>query len=334
MRYSILGQGWDNNWRKLFKDGYHHLTVDGQTWSLSLRDRELVERINRIGRAPEYLRRVAVHRWLRARAQPAARMKNGFAICTGAGIPGLPEALVAADRQFAVYEAYRQDPESAGLAANLQAYRAEQLKTEKQPLKHVPFRYDPEIARTLIRPFLSPKLYIAAADYLGIMPILKSVRIVYSANVDEGDLRSSQLMHLDPEGARQAKLFIAVRDVGPENSPLTIVPERQTLDLIATGNPAFTGKRVKDSKVLKLVPQSKWVSHQGPPGTTMFVDTSRCFHYGSRPSPKPRLLLYAQYLDPFCSVFPVSRKGLRELSKTYSFYTPQNQAEAYLLGLK
>ena len=53
MRYSILGQGWDNNWRKLFKDGYHHLTVDGETWSLSLRDRELVERINRIGRAPQ-----------------------------------------------------------------------------------------------------------------------------------------------------------------------------------------------------------------------------------------------------------------------------------------
>jgi hypothetical protein len=128
------------------------------------------------------------------------------------------------------------------------------------------------------------------------------------------------------------KVFVAVREVGPDNSPFTFVPEPETCALIGSGHEAFLGQRVKDEKLARRVPPSKWVSHMGPSGDLVFIDTSRCFHYGSRPAPKPRLLLYAQYLDPFCSVFAASQKARRRLGGNHGFYKTSDEFEQYVLG--
>jgi hypothetical protein len=80
------------------------------------------------------------------------------------------------------------------------------------------------------------------------------------------------------------------------------------------------------------VPRSEWVSHEGPPGSAVFIDTSRCFHYGSRPAPQPRLLLYAQYLDPFCSVFAVAGRQRRKLASNLAFYETRDPGELAVLG--
>ena len=40
--------------------------------------------------------------------------------------------------------------------------------------------------------------------------------------------------------------------------------------------------RLKDEIVEKSVPQQKWIRLKGKPNTALFIDTSRCFHLGSR----------------------------------------------------
>ena len=44
----------------------------------------------------------------------------------------------------------------------------------------------------------------------------------------------------------------------------------------------------------------------GPPGTACFVDTSRCFHYGSRVKDEavPRLVTIIQFVSPFSFMLP------------------------------
>ncbi len=43
----------------------------------------------------------------------------------------------------------------------------------------------------------------------------------------------------------------------------------------------------------------------GARGTTAWVDTSNCYHFGSRPAPRPRWLLYLQYATAFSIEMPV-----------------------------
>jgi hypothetical protein len=260
-------------------------------------------------------------------------MSDGYALCDGEQVPGLSEALDVCERKLATYLAFTQGQGEPRETFDPDAYRQEMAKTAKDPIRHVPYRHDVEAARTLIRPFLQPEAYLTAANYLGVLPVLQAVRIAFSPNDESDALIASQMFHMDPEGARQVKVFVAARDVGPENSPLTFVPETLSARALKTREEALFGRRVPDKVILRHAPRSSWVAHQGPRGTTVFIDTSRCFHYGSRAAPKPRLLLYAQYLDPFCSVF-AARKFGGKLAKSYRFYPTDDPVEQHLLAMR
>ncbi len=331
MKYSIFKQSLPYNYRKLFVEGYQHVTVDNEKWSLSLRDRAFVGSVSRALNAPKYLARTALKSAASAGRKPIAEMNDGYALCDGADIPGMREAFAVCEEKLAVYLEYGRSGGDLPAGVNPEKYHEEMAKTATDPLKHVPYRYDRDAAEALIRPFLSPQMYLTAANYLGLLPVLASVRIVYSPNEASDGLRSSQMFHVDPEGSRQVKVFVAARSVGPQNSPLTFIPEHHTCRLIESGG-TFTARRVKDFKLAKHVPEAEWVAHVGDPGRTVFVDTSRCFHYGSRPSPEPRLLLYAQYLDPFCSMFDAHGRIRKKLGIKYGFHQPKTIFERFLLS--
>ncbi len=332
MTNSIFKQTPGYNFKKLFVEGYNHLTVDGQKWSLPLRERAMVGAFAKALNAPKYLNRVRLKRKLAARGQACATMRDGYALCDGDSIPGLAEALAVCDLKLDTYLKYKAGRSDFLERFNPEKYHEELAKTDGDALRHVPYRHDPAAAVALLRPFLSPAMYLTAAEHLGLLPVLTSVRIVYSPNEDIGRLRSSQLFHVDPEGERQVKVFVAVNDVSQDNSPLTFIPEHQTLELLDTGEPVFVGRRLKDHKLAKRVPKSEWVSHIGPPGQTVFLDTSRCFHCGSRPAPKPRLLLYAQYLDPYSSQFAAAERLRRRLAGGFGYYQTDDPVEQYLLS--
>lgn len=115
---------------------------------------------------------------------------------------------------------------------------------------------------------------------------------VYKSEYHEEPYRSSQLYHCDGDYTPQVKLFVLCSKVGPENGPLTFVQVDDTRHLWKRLC-YNTTQRLKDKQVNKKATQLL-----GDPGTCCFIDTSMCFHYGSRvqQNADPRLVTVVQYV--------------------------------------
>ncbi|MEQ1761372.1 MAG: hypothetical protein ABL986_23940, partial [Vicinamibacterales bacterium] len=91
------------------------------------------------------------------------------------------------------------------------------------------------------------------------------------------------------------------------------------------------GYRVPDERVSPLFGPDRLVTFDGPAGTADFIDTSRCFHFGSRlvEGGAPRRALVIQYQTPYAFEFANYRKEapFRELATASS-----RQLEALALG--
>jgi hypothetical protein len=141
-----------------------------------------------------------------------------------------------------------------------------------------------------------------AASYLGTIPYLNRVDLLYSIPRAGDDKVSSQLFHVDPEGLTQVKFFINVFDVGAGEGPFTFIPADETARIIRDVNALRQqqGKqhagRYLDDEITAVGATGAIVRVTGPQGSGVAVDTSRCLHLGSRVSPGSfRLCLYIQY---------------------------------------
>ena len=155
-----------------------------------------------------------------------------------------------------------------------------------------------------------------ATRYLGAVPYLCRVDLVYSLPRPNGDNIASQLFHVDPEGLTQVKFFIHVYDVGEPEGPFTFIPADETARIIADvralrrrqGKP-HSG-RYLDEEIEAVGGTQSVVRLQGPTGDGVAIDTSRCLHMGSRVQPGAfRLCLYLQYCTAAeqTNVFDVAR---------------------------
>jgi hypothetical protein len=301
------------------RTGYQALDDEaGRQIALSPGQRRLIGAVNRLANPLRYLRR----RWLAglaiAAAPGAPRVHDGHVIIRG--MEGHEALIEACERQLAIYFDFleRGDAALAERGIDPAAYRAEIEKTHDDPLKHVPCHYDREALGKMLDFALQPQLVACAARHLGVLPVLVAIRILYSPNAD-GALDRAQLFHVDPEGERQAKGFMAIRRVGPENSPFTFVPRGLTRAMMRSGQEAYRWKRVPDKYIARAAPPEQWIAHTGDAGDGLIVDTSQCFHFGSRPNVAPRFLFYFSYLDPFGSFFPL-RYPTRKASQAWTFY--------------
>ena len=77
---------------------------------------------------------------------------------------------------------------------------------------------------------LSDPVLGMAARYLGAIPYLCRVDIVYSLPRASEDNIASQLFHVDPEGLTQVKFFIHLYDVGEPEGPFTFIRGRNDAD--------------------------------------------------------------------------------------------------------
>jgi hypothetical protein len=141
-----------------------------------------------------------------------------------------------------------------------------------------------------------------AASYLGTVPNLNRVDLLYSIPRPGDDKVSSQLFHVDPEGLTQVKFFINIFDVGDSEGPFTFIPADETARII--GEVAALrdrlGKqhagRYLDDEIAAVGAARAIIRVTGPQGSGVAVDTSRCLHMGSRVRPGSfRLCLYIQY---------------------------------------
>jgi hypothetical protein len=192
----------------------------------------------------------------------------------------------------------------------------------------------------LINFALSDPLLSLVTNYLGTIPHLNRIDLLYSVNHGGEEAISSQIYHLDPEGTRQAKLFMNLRDVGPDEGPFTFIPASETARIVN----AIKKRRLEDSQMaagrysddeLEAVGGlEKAISVDGPKGSAALVDTSRCLHFGSRVKPGTyRLCLYIQYCTSreHGNMFDASRHAndpVRYLALINSARSPQGAVAA------
>lgn len=151
--------------------------------------------------------------------------------------------------------------------------------------------------------FLAP-----IVNYLGDIPVLASIAIWYSPN-DGDTIQRSQLFHLDGEDSKQLKCFLPLREVTNEHGPLTFIDAEKSTHIYETlkrkGKISKRNEKLDDDALYSLISKDDPICAVGKPGTVAMVDTSRCYHFGSRPAKNPRLQLHIQYYTAHSMNMPI-----------------------------
>ena len=151
----------------------------------------------------------------------------------------------------------------------------------------------------------STELLATVIHYLGTIPVLSKVRppgvrfMESNVKLDPDSHlppRDSQLYHIDFYDSPQVYVLVLVEDVTPECGPWTFLPA-STTDRVAK-ELGYRGRgygyRVQDADFYQHVDKSAEIVFAYPKGTVLFIDSSRCFHFGSRDAVKPRfMVMYA-----------------------------------------
>jgi hypothetical protein len=191
---------------------------------------------------------------------------------------------------------------------------------------------------------LSDRLLGAATRYLGMVPYLSRVDLMYSLPRGAGDNIASQLFHLDHEGVSQLKAFIHLFDVGDAEGPFTFIPADATTRIVNDvrrlrkkrgSHPEVESRRYSDEEIAAVGGTKDIVTVKGPAGTGVAVDTSRCLHLGSRVEDGAfRLCLYLQYCTTheLTNVYDVARyedDPVRHLAVKHSIEPGRARATDY-----
>jgi hypothetical protein len=213
---------------------------------------------------------------------PRIRMRDGYAIDTSLSLPHLEPLLEESEDVIA---------ERAGEGEVDDRYRAffrNLIKVE-----------DLDRWGSFLDFVSSPELLSTVADYLGFVPALSKtlptgVRFVESGEHLDGlsqlPPRDSQLFHIDPYDHPMVYVIVLLRDCEPDMGPFSFLPasvsERAAAELgyWSRGRPY----RLSDEEIYSVVDERERIDFSYPRGTVLFVDTSRCFHYGSRAGKRPR----------------------------------------------
>jgi hypothetical protein len=231
------------------------------------------------------------------RRHPNVQMsrQDGYAIVKPASLPGSEDIITLSLRLFE--EKKRKLEAAIGPDTELHAKKWAFLRSV---LNNQDLRQHPE----LVDFALSDELLSLVTNYLGTIPHLNRVDLLYSVSHGGEEAISSQIYHLDPEGRRQAKLFLNLRDIGPDEGPFTFIPAAASSRIIKSikhrraaddGSELAMG-RYLDEELSEVGGLDQSISVMGPAGSGVLVDTSRCLHCGSRVKPGTyRLCLYIQY---------------------------------------
>jgi hypothetical protein len=142
--------------------------------------------------------------------------------------------------------------------------------------------------------------------------VLGDVKLMYSPNKNF-EVGRSQTFHLDGEDYRQVKVFIHLTDVDANTGPLTILDATNSRKVYAGIRRGRTPKHA-DETIFSFTDEHSAIQLCGPKGTIAFVDTCQCYHFGSRPSSRPRLLLQLQYFTPFSIEMPIYGRHAQEFN--------------------
>ena len=247
----------------------------------------LARRFNRRGERSIGFRREVADELLPA---PYLEMSDGFAIDESRSLPHLDAIL-------------------ADGAKLVEEYGDRKWEHEKAFLQNI----NPESAidryPSLLDFVTSPEVVSTVAPCFGYVPPLsgllpRGVRLMESSTKfdpqAEGPWRESQLYHLDYHSSPTVYVIVALRDIGQDDGPLHFIGKAasrrvvEALDYGARGVPY----RLTDADVYSVVDESEVQRFAVPAGTVLFIESSACFHFGSRRPAKPRYQLQYGFVSP------------------------------------
>ena len=125
--------------------------------------------------------------------------------------------------------------------------------------------------------------------------------------------RRSQFWHIDYHATPTIYVIVAVRDIGPDDGPLHFLgaaASRRVAEALEYGE-RNAPYRVTDERFDELIDPGEVHRFAAPKGTALIIDSSRCFHYGSRKPANRRYHLQYAYVSPVRNDFgDVLRPGL------------------------
>ncbi|HEY3804334.1 MAG TPA: hypothetical protein VGL61_17075 [Kofleriaceae bacterium] len=144
------------------------------------------------------------------------------------------------------------------------------------------FSTDDEVA-ILLRAALDRRILAAVTRYLGTIPVICDADF-YCSMPHGPPWTKSQLWHCDDDGARVVKLFVYCEDVDANNGPLEFVDARTSQKVRRAVHYRYAGRRyrVSDTAMEAHRADSSHITLAGARTSGLLIDTSRCFHRGSR----------------------------------------------------
>jgi hypothetical protein len=153
----------------------------------------------------------------------------------------------------------------------------------------------PDIQRLMA----DPSLLAVAQAYLGCLPVLSSVFMLWSTPArvaDNAREELAQMYHFDMDRLKWLKFFFYLTEVTPERGPHCFIAKSHR-----TGHqlPALLSRgyvRYRDQELEPYYPPEDRIELTGPPGTLFAVDT-RGYHKGVTPRTGDRLMLQLEFCD-------------------------------------
>ena len=254
-------------------------------------------------RAPREIRhRQHLARMFNARVQRTLMTPGkGYALLAPHYFAGVDQVFATCERLFEIKQAKvaEQVADFASWPAPKQAkFLAAKNRFLRNLLSNDDLRRHPE----LVDFALSDAALGIVTNYLGTVPYLSRIDLLYSVPRAADDRIASQLFHVDPEGLTQVKFFVNVFETGDAEGPFTFIPAGDTARILkdiralrkSQGKPHVG--RYTDEEIAAVGGTGAIIEVKGPRGSAVAIDTSRCLHLGSRVRPGSfRLCIYLQY---------------------------------------
>jgi hypothetical protein len=151
----------------------------------------------------------------------------------------------------------------------------------------------------------SSDVVAVVAEHLKTIPALsctipEGIRFVESnaAFDDRPDSpHDSQLLHMDYRSRPNVYVLVLLQDTTFEHGPWTFLPAGRSAEVAKALRywKRGVGYRYSDDEVYSAAERDELIEFSYPRGTVLFIESSGCFHFGSRNSVRPRFQLMLGY---------------------------------------
>jgi hypothetical protein len=176
------------------------------------------------------------------------------------------------------------------------------------------------------------KIIKIISNYFGFIPLLTHISYWFSPN--KHDIPgSSQEFHLDHEDIKQVKGFFLVNDVTDKNGPTIFINSQNSKNIIDNLNYKTNkfSKRI-NTKIIKKFTKN-FITCTGKKGTLYLIDTSICFHLGSKKSQNNRKILAFQFISPFSTSLQWNWINSKIFHRPYWINKKLSKMQKLILGI-